>query len=212
MRRLGGRKRAGTRPAPTGPFWGVDGEVLVNGRGQAQGLPLRVLRGETGRLGGGGGATDLFGGDGRLGGRERAGTRPAPTDLFGGDEASWWTEEGRHKACPYRFSFLGETGRLGGREGVGTRPALTGSLWGRWGGLVDGRGQAQGLPLQVLFGGDGAAWWTGEGRHKACPYKACPSLWGDGDAQGRLGGRDGGGQAQGLPLVQAQGATTFWGR
>ncbi|MDE0197270.1 MAG: hypothetical protein OXK78_03690, partial [Caldilineaceae bacterium] len=40
------RKRAGTRPAPTG-LWGDDGRVR-RVRGQAQGLPLQVLWGDDG--------------------------------------------------------------------------------------------------------------------------------------------------------------------
>ena len=116
-------------------------------------------------------------------------------------------EEGRHKACPYLPLF--------GGQGAGTRPAPTGALGGRAGTRPDptfrcleGRGQAQGLPLPFAV-------WRAGGRHKACPY--LPLFGGQGAGTrpaptGALGGRagtrpdptfrclEGRGQAQGLTL------------
>ena len=141
----------------------------MEGGGQAQGLPLRVLGGVMRRLGG----------------RKRAGTRPAPTGSFWG-----------------RWGVLVDGG--GQAQGL---PLPVPSFWGRWGVLGDGRGQAQGLPLRVLFGGDGASWWTGEGRHKACPYGFSLGRWSGLGGRGRAGTRPAPTFCLKVIFVQA---TLFW--
>ena len=155
--RGGGRRagwaRAGTRPAPTGALWGEGEDDAQGEQGQAQGLPLQVPFG-------GEGEADAQGGRGQAQGlplQELCGGRPTRRVAVG-----------RHKACPYR-SFVGG-GRRAGWLRAGTRPAPTGALWGE-ADAQGSRGQAQGLPLQVLCRGRPTRR-VGEGRHRACPCRS----------------------------------------
>ena len=151
--------RAGTRPAPTGVYWGDGGGGTRRGgvvaRGQAQGLPLRGRFGGLGRRGGGivarGQAQGLplrdgFGGWGKRGGLWQEGRHKAGT--YGGVLGGWGSRgglwrEGRHKACPYGGVWgMGRRGELWqeGRHKAGTY----GGVLGVGGGVaVAARGRAQ---------------------------------------------------------------------
>ena len=214
------RERAGTRPAPTGSLGGSQ-PPWVGAGGQTRGLPLLDLLGECSLLGwaqeGRHEACPYWiswGSAASLGGRRRAGTRPAPTGSLGGVQPPWVGAGGQARGLPLR-DLLGDRSHLGWAGRAGTRPAPTGSLGGSQPPWVGAGGQARGLPLRDLLGDRSHLGWAQEGRHEACPYGI---FWG---IAATLGGRrragtrpaptgsfgglqppwvGAGGQARGLPL------------